>query len=256
MNSPSEDLSLAGLEEDMAALRDFAGLEKEEEDTGVLAPSSLDKLRGDIDELIGRDEGMLGYLRSRTAGQRVFFVALVAVAATGAALAMRPIEHLTGAGMWCFAAMLMLVATITVLACWRLMRPLHLPPANRWVGNLLLLTGVALPFLMAFTLNHEAGKPVGTGALYYKQCAMCLALGLVLGLPVLGLALLLRRAKVDGAAIGALAGVAAGLTSYLTLHVHCTISDPAHVVGGHASVLLVLTVGAAVWHLRERSRIS
>ena len=238
----------------MAALRDFAGLEKEDEVAPAVESSSLDKLRGNIDELIGREEGMLGYLRSRSTGQRVFFVGLVAIVATCVALVLRPTDHLAGAGRWRFAGVLVLVAMITVLACWRLMRPLHLPPANRWVGNALLLAGVALPFLMAFTLNHEAGKAIGTGALFYKQCAVCLTLGLVLGMPVLGLALLLRRAKVDGAAIGALAGVAAGLTSYLTLHVHCTISDPAHVMGGHATVLLVLTAGAAIWHVRERRR--
>jgi hypothetical protein len=197
---------------------------------------------------------MLAFLRSRPTVQRIGCILLLVAAITIAAMLKASPEHLGGPGRVRFIAVLLLVTAVTSLACWRLLRPLHLPPANRWVGDGLLLAGVVLPFLMAFTLGHTEGPAAGSGPAFWKQCGHCLMMGTMMGLPVLGLALLLRRAKVDGASIGALAGVAGGLTAYLTLHIGCTISDPAHVIGGHAGVLLVLGVLAALWRWRERAR--
>jgi hypothetical protein len=69
----------------------------------------------------------------------------------------------------------------------------------------------------------------------------------MLGLPVLLVAFAVRRAEVDGAALGALAGVAAGLTGNLALQVHCPITHTAHLLIGHATLIIVLGTAAFLW---------
>ena len=258
MTSAANNPDLAALEQDMAAVRLLANLDAEHDVDGppTSGPLSLDQLRLSIDGAIARDTGAIAQLRSLSVAQRLLLVVALATAITAAIMLTGPTDNLSGTGMWRAGVVMLVVAVMTVLTCWRLLRPLHLPPANRWVGYGLVAVGVLLPFLMAWALRHDGGQAAATGSAFFKQCAVCTTFGAVLGLPVLGLALLLRRAKIDGVAVGALAGIAAGFTGFLTLHLHCTISDPIHVMGGHASVLLVLGGAAALWRWREYQKTS
>lgn len=78
-------------------------------------------------------------------------------------------------------------------------------------------------------------------------CFKCIGFGGATGAAILALAFLMRRAQVDGAAVAALAGVAAGLTGNLTLQLHCPIVDPTHLILAHAMLLVIFGAATAMW---------
>ena len=126
---------------------------------------------------------------------------------------------------------------------------------------MLLIVGAAMPFLLVLIPIEHIGAQPGEGGAFVVLCLKCFSFGLVFGLPVLLLAYATRRANVDGAGVVALAGVAAALTGNLALHLHCPVTDVAHIMLGHASLVFFLGLTAAllmpacrVWRsLRSRS---
>lgn len=242
MSTQADNPSLAELEHEMAALRSLTGREAPEPvDDDLLA-----SLRAKVDEDVAAEVGLVAKLRALPTPQRVGLVAGVTLLFTLVSGLAMPRPDLAQYPEVRMALILGLMAALCGWALWRILRPLHLPRPSPIADRILLVLGVLAPLAFALwpmpTMAHaeHAGSFVG-------RAMGCLAFGSALGIPVLGLAIVLRRARVDGAAVAALAGVAAGLTANLGLQLHCPIHDPAHLVVAHASLVLLLAPAAILW---------
>jgi hypothetical protein len=237
------DSATAELDDDLAAIRRLAG-------TGTASPeepaaAEIDALRGGVEALLARERGPLAALRARPSGQRLALVLGATAVVVLGSYALAPRSDLADypAGHMIFN--LAVLGLLTMAAAWRLLRPVHLPPLPAWTGRALLIVAVVTPALLALVPLEHAGAPAGQGAQFALACARCLGFGAAMGAPALVLGLLARRARMDGAAVAALAGVVAGLTGNLALALHCPVSEPLHVILGHGTLLVLLAVVAA-----------
>ena len=232
------------LEQEIASVRTLAGKAADPE---YVDADTLDPLRLRVTSDIALETGTVAKLRALPTWQRVAIVLVLAGGITAfAALATPradfghyPVAHMT--------IVLTLLFALTVGAGLRLLRPLHKPPAPLWTGRLLLALGIFTPFIISVIPIDYVGHAAGEGAAFFAGCGKCLGFGGALGLPILIAAFAVRRVRVDGPAIAALGGVAAGLTGNLTLQLHCPITDPTHLIIGHGMLLLVLGAAAALW---------
>lgn len=232
------------LEQEMAACRQALGRIDELERLPL--PAELEQLRTDVDAVVARDTGWLGKLRGLRRGSRAALMALVVGLLTVIVVWLTPRADL---GQYPAAQMgvaVGLLAMLTMGASWRLLRPLHLPAPRRHRTALLVGAAVAAPFVLALWPLGYVGAPAGEGSAFVVACAKCLAFGGALGFPVGVFSHVMRRDHVGGAAVAGLGGVVAGLVGNLCLQVHCSITDPAHLLVGHAP-LLVLFGALAAW---------
>lgn len=209
--------------------------------------AQLSALQSRVEADRSGDTGLGGRLRALSTSRRILLVMTVVVLVTAVAFVTTPrpdLAHYPAARM---ALSLGLLVAVTGAAAWRLLRPLHLPPPGVWTSRALLVIGVLTPCVLALVPIHHPGAPAGEGVAFAAACGKCLGFGAALGLPVLFLAFWARRARIDGAAVAALGGVAAGLTGNLTLQVHCPITESTHLLLGHAGLLVVLGAVAARW---------
>jgi hypothetical protein len=229
---------LAELERDMAACKE-------------LVPKAPHAPAADARELalerLESERGVAARLRSLPGPWRWLLVAAVASATTAASLSMTPRPDLELYPSGRMAVVLVALFALTAAACWRLLRPIHRPPLSPAVDYAMLIVSAALPTIVAVSPMDHVGAPAGDGAAFIIACTKCMSFGAVFGLPVMLLAVAARRANVGGPAVAALAGVAAGLTGNLVLQVHCPITEPGHVLLGHAAMLAPLGLVAAVW---------
>jgi hypothetical protein len=225
----------------------------------------LGPLRRDVDRLLAGERGVLAWLRSLPTGQRLAMVLFMAVVTAIAALAVLPANPRPGLEVHSperLAVTLAALFLLTAVATWRLLRPLHQPPPPRWQSALLVAAGLFMPVVLALAPHgasaqeHAVIYAAEEGATFLRNSLLCFTFGAVLGLPVLVVAMLLRRADIDGAAVAALAGVAAGLTGNMALQLHCPNTTPKHLLLGHATLLVALVAAVAgATTLRRRLRL-
>jgi hypothetical protein len=129
----------------------------------------------------------------------------------------------------------LLVASLMVA-----MRPLHQPelPKSRLLG--LAIGSVLATFVLAVTVHGPSGDAHAHAGSLISGATPCMYFGLLVGIPVYGMARLLDRGTYLGPL---LAAAAAGLTGNFMLQMRCPISDPLHNVVGHASVALIFVGG-------------
>jgi len=242
MATSSDIDSLApDMAEDMRAARDLLRGQENE-------PPSLDALRRRVDADLEKETGLLAGLRARPTAQRIGLVLTLIAVMVGITAGVTPRTDLADYPALRMAVVLLVLSGVTSAAVWRLLRPLHLPKPSITSTRLLLVAGVLAPTVAAlWPVYGHVGNEAGEGLQFALGCGRCAAFGAVMGAPVLALATMLRRARVDGAAVVALAGVSAGLAGNLTLQLHCPITDPAHLVLAHAGLALVLGVVALRW---------
>ncbi len=214
---------------------------------GTSSDAELAQLRGRVDDDLRAEQGVVGRLRSLRTTHKVLIILAVIALVTAFAVVTKPRSDLSAYPGVRMGVTLLVLSMVSGAATWRLLRPLHAPPPNVWMSRALLVLGVLTPVVLAlFPIDH-VGAPAGEGVAFAAACGKCLGYGGAFGLPVLILAFAVRRSRVDGAAVAALAGIAAGLTGNLTLQVHCPITDPSHLLVGHVMLLAILGGAAAVW---------
>ncbi|MBI4950958.1 MAG: hypothetical protein HY908_02920 [Myxococcales bacterium] len=201
-------------------------------------PESLAELERRAVCAIRAERGPLAWLRSRPTPLRITLAVALAAGLVGACALFAGREDLGRLDALELGVVLGGAGVTLVAASLRLLRPLHAPPAAGWTGAALCAMGLAVPTVLALITSRagapEDGQPV---AAMLGAASPCLALGLLGAAPLLALTVALRRTRADGGTVAALGGVAAGLTGYLCLHVHCGATDRAHLLLGHVAVV-------------------
>ncbi len=203
-----------------------------------------------IQHQLAAERGLRARLQRLSTPQRASLLLGVAIA----------IVALTGLGtprpdfaMYPVGRMLPVLGAFTltgILALVRGLRPLHTSQATPW---LVLAAGFVLPFVFAGLPTAHAGHPAAVlhGDFAAKTIA-CFAFGIVVAASVAKVAHLLdRRRHLDLTALMVIAA-ASGIVGNLALQLHCPITDPMHLIAGHASVGAVFAAGLAAVLSRRR----
>jgi hypothetical protein len=135
-----------------------------------------------------------------------------------------------------------------------------IPGQRPSLGTYLVTSLVAVLFVVALTEATFAASRTFVPAPWASRFFwICFTRPVVLGLPVLGLlVVMLRRGLLSRPQLaGALAGLAAGLVTDAAWRLYCHVSDPAHVLAAHAGAVLTLSVvGAAAGHFGRNGSTS
>lgn len=215
--------------------------------------SELDALFEQVQMSVDRDRGALGWLKSRSTPMRV----AAALAVPTALVAFQLLTKLrVDISVYPVGRMVVEVTALligTVGATMMALRPLQRThrPAFTWAWLVLVL---AVPFLMAATgpahLAHPASLE-GVGDDFWRRALACFGYGVAMAAPAwVALALFDRQASKAGAIVLVTAAVS-GLVGNFVLHVHCPLTDPMHLLVGHATVGIALLPIAAAISLRR-----
>ncbi|HMI93406.1 MAG TPA: hypothetical protein VK509_18670 [Polyangiales bacterium] len=210
---------------------------------GVHGAADLDRMYASLHAELGRERGLRAWLRARSTVARGL-MALGLVAAVSALVALgfaRPdLGSFPPARMaLSLAAMALLMIVGVALA----LRPLQRAALPAWVGpaaitgSLAVLAGLYL--VSPFDLPRAAFD-----AATLRPALVCMAIGLLLGVPVYGALLLLDR---GGSRQALPMAMAAGLAANLELHIHCPSADPLHLMLGHFGAAVLLLLATALW---------
>jgi len=206
-----------------------------------LRAGDLDAMFGAVEERVKQTRGKpIHWLRSRsTRVRRALALGSFAVIFGVVAVSMPAEDWSSLASIESILALVslgvLLVASLMVAV-----RPLHLPELPRIQVHGLAAASILATFVLAVAVGGPAGEAHDHAASFWSQATPCMYFGLLIGVPVYGVARLVDR----GAYLGSLlAAAAAGLAGNFMLQMRCPISDPMHNVAGHASVALIF-VGA------------
>jgi len=152
-------------------------------------------------------------------------------------------------------------AAILLVSLWAAihfsLRPLYLPPRT-WPRRVVMLVALTLPAVLAALgpahFAHSASLE-GTGLDFWPRALACLKFGAAMAVPAMLVLLWADRSQGKSLTLAALVAGAGGLTGNLVLHVHCPITDPLHLLVGHATVglLLVAPLLLVAWVRRRRA---
>ena len=217
----------------------------------------LERLFGAIRHVVARERGAGPWLAARPTHVRVALAVLatLAVAAVGPLLGVRP-DLLGGAALGPVVAWLaILITAVAAIAVG--MRPLHRPSPSAGLAMMLVIAAIAGPAvgaLVAFATGAAVAPATAAAIDLPKANAVCFAVG-ILGAGLGGLALAALSRAPRGPRVWLL-GAAAGATGALLLEGHCALTDPGHVILGHALVVAAGIAGAGLMRLgavRERT---
>lgn len=170
-----------------------------------------------------------------------------------AALGLRHDAGTLGGLLWWLSGLQALAGVFLVGAALR-----ESVPGRTLAGAAAALIGLALAWTVGVTLVTWAASdtvvPPGREALFFK---ICFRDTILLGLPTLGLALVLaaRAFPLRPALVGGLAGMGAGLVSDAGWRTYCHVSDPRHVLAAHVLAVAALALIGALGGLLAGRRI-
>jgi hypothetical protein len=212
-------------------------------DLGPLLAGIEAELRAQHNSLASR---VRSRLRDWPTPWRRLVVVMVALVLPGAAWALAPradFQAYPAARMLLALGSLGAIASLLLVAAQRPWQRPGLSPAAVMAGvGAALLAALGLAALPAahVLLPHTAIPP---DAGLWQHAWPCLRFGLCVALPVFGASHLLAR---ETPYATWMAAAAAGLAGNLALQLHCPITEPVHLLAGHASVGLVMLLPLAV----------
>lgn len=153
------------------------------------------------------------------------------------------------------ALVLGVLGAVLGIVAWARMRPLHRAPLT-WRTSLV-LASVAIPLVVAgldeAVTGHMASMNKGP---FWPVTINCFVTGSGLGLAVALLAQWFERRQQQPLVVVGLSAAAMGLTGNIAMQLFCPITDPMHLLLGHASIGVawaIVAVGIA-WMVRSRRR--
>lgn len=137
-------------------------------------------------------------------------------------------------------------------------RPIHVPPLSRTSIVTLVVIAISLVFALASLPAAHTAVPSAfppEGKTLIQHAGPCILFGLAFGVPVYLAVYVVNRGAYAANVLGL---AAAGMLGNLALQLHCPITQPNHLLWGHASVA-VLFLGTALivracWAGRARPR--
>jgi hypothetical protein len=209
---------------------------------GVPAAADLELLLGVVERRIEREHGPIARLRSLPSPARVgLAIAGAAAVALGVLLFLRrpdlgvyPTLRLLSA----LGAYALLAAAAVRIA----LRPLQLRalPIGFRVG--VVAAGVIVPFVVAAAPAAHLAHPASISG----PALPCFLLGCALALPALVLLWALDRGGHESWTGALASAAAAGLVGVLGIDLHCPVTDPAHLLAGHATIAVAFLLGYAL----------
>ncbi len=128
-------------------------------------------------------------------------------------------------------------AVVVAVAVWLASWPVHRrPPRHRWVA---VAFALLVPVLVAATAPAHQDHPAslaGSGTDFWPAALGCFLYGTVLALPVMAMWGWLDRWQGRDPGVALLVGGLGGAVAAFLLHVHCPVTDGAHILFGHALV--------------------
>jgi len=217
-----------------------------DEASGEVSSDELSVLLSSVEaQLTQSESGTGGWLKSRSTATRRglalgSFVALVLFAL----FAMRG-RGLANLPPWAIGVCLGSLGLMVVMSLWVALRPLQAPALSTGKVVTLATLSVGCAIVVAFVPEAAHASTEGAAGMLASPC---MYMGLLIGLPVYALSRVLDR----GSRLSSiLAASAAGLTGNFVLALNCPIHDPAHMLVGHASVVVLFIAGVLAVHAVE-----
>ena len=197
-----------------------------------------------VRDAVTEDRGLLARLRALPTRGREALAAVVVLALSVAVLLATPRHDLSGYPGFRMSLVLGALAVLGLIALRASLRPLHRPSLSPRRRTALALAALATPLVLAVLPDVYSGAALHAQVTSSVLDAAwrCLVFGVVVGAPFLLAALLLDRSGLRLRPHFLFAGAAAALTGNFALQLHCPITDPLHLVLGHASVVLPFLV--------------
>jgi len=210
-----------------------------------VVPGTVERLLDGIELRLQRESGPTAWLQSRRTGTRLVLGAVVTLGIPLLVALLVPRGDLSVYPIVRLITIATLLVLLSVVALSVKLRPLHRPPLPTGVATALLIGAVIVVAVDVALPPAHALQPAsleGTGIDFLRRAAGCLCAGLLIGLPVLiGVGFLDRGAR-GSTANDLLAPLLAAVAGYLALDLHCPLVSRAHLLVGHASLLLVFPV--------------
>jgi hypothetical protein len=204
--------------------------------------ADLDRMYSALRGNIAQERGLVSWLRERSATARLLgasgaiagLCSLCWLLFARRDMAAYPAERMALS----LAAMGLLLVVSLIIA----LRPLQRPGFPRWAAPAVVTT--SLLALASLYVISPLPPYVATSGATLGPALICLAIGLVLGVPVYALIALLDR---GGARRAMPMAAAAGMAANLVLHIHCPWTQPSHLMIGHFGAAVLLMLAVSLW---------
>lgn len=210
----------------------------------------LDNLLAGVEGAIAREHGPVSWLRSRPTAVRVVLAAAVILAIALLTVVVTPRTDFAPLPVL-RVVLTVSVLSVMVLAVVRLgLRPLQTPLPRRTAVMFVLAIALGVPVLLCVLPTPETARvdvPV-PGVPQSVAIGVCFAFGaLTAALLVLALRILDRGAH-ESRMSALLAAAAGGLAGNLALELHCPVTNPVHLLPGHATIGFVFVAAYGLLH--------
>jgi hypothetical protein len=204
--------------------------------------ADLDRMYAALRADIARERGLVGWLRERSATARLLGAGGVVAGLCVSCWLLFARRDLAEYPADRMALTLAAIGLLLVVSLMIALRPLQRPGLPRWVAPAVVTT--SLFALASLYVISPLPPHVVTSGASLGPALVCLAIGLLLGVPVYALIALVDR---GGARRALPMAAAAGLAANLVLHIHCPRTDPSHLMIGHFGAAALLLLAVSLW---------
>ena len=227
------------------------------------APMDLDAdaVFAGVEAQVAAETGLAGWLRNRSTRARL------GLAFLSAAMVSLLVWLLTGRVDWSVYPMARMGGVLTglsllyLLLAWYALLPAYKPTPQRITIMAIASLGVALPFVQGMLpIAHEL-HPVslqGAGDDLVNLAVKCFVFGSIVAIPLVVVVALLDRDKQATTFRKVFTALCGGSAGIIALQLHCPITQPIHLIWGHATVaagilaMVSLFYGVRGWLRRSK----
>lgn len=220
---------------------------------GPARAPSPDELFAAVEASVAEEHGLAARLRALSTRQRLLVAVAWAVLLVAATATAMPRGRYGPVPVTRTVLVITVLATLLAITIRLGLRPVQAAPPRPRTLLASFLAGLLAPLVFALLPSSAPVVTAGAGVGPATAMLVCFALGVVPGvLVVLALRGLdrLGHGSTDTALLAAAAG---GLVGNAGLELHCPITEPAHLLLGHATVGFALALGYALV-IRRRTR--